>query len=249
MRVEGLWHNLGTVLLLPGFPISLIGLIGLLTLPWVARGSAVRPVLLLSVITFLVTSLVFPVSTKWGTFLHAAGPFHVLIVLSAMLTLDSGLARLGRRRGWTKQVAWLGATLGLVSGLLFSIVLLGTFGAGSRETARLYEELGTRMAAAGHPLDDRAGPVIGNFPIWIAETQRVRSLGLPDEPPEDVLDLARTFPGTRYLVLTNPESEHWPGDLEAGVAGAECFRPIDLGPTPSDDDPLADTTVYEIVCP
>ena len=37
MRVEGLWHNLGTVLLLPGFPISLIGLAAL---PWQGRDRA-----------------------------------------------------------------------------------------------------------------------------------------------------------------------------------------------------------------
>ncbi len=246
MRVEGLWHNLGTVLLLPGFPISLIGLVAL---PWTARGGAVRPVVLLGVITFLVTSLVFPVATTWGTFLHAAGPVHVLIVLSAMLALDGGFDRLSRRLGWTREVAWLGATLGVVSGLLFSGVLLTSFGAGSRDTARLYEELGDRMAATGHRLDEPGLRVIGNFPIWIAETQRVSTLALPDEPPADVLDLAATFPGTRYLILTNPESEHWPADLEAEAAGAECFTPSDLGPFAGPGpDPLASTTVYEIGC-
>lgn len=245
MRVEGLWHNLESVLILPGFPISLIGL---LALPWQGRDRASRPVLMLGIITFLVTSLIFPVATTWGTFLHAAGPFHMLIVLSALLALDAGLARLGAWRGWTRPVAWLGAALGVFSGLLFSVVLLSSFGAGSRSTAALYEELGSRMAAAGRPLDASAGPVIGNFPIWIAETQRIPSLGLPDEPVDDVLDLASTF-GARYLVLTSPESEHWPANLEPGTPGADCFTPIDLGTWTGDgDDPLADTTVYEIVC-
>src|SRR4029077_9538031 len=46
MRVEGLSHNLFTVLLLPGMPLSIIGLAAL---PWQARGAAVRPVVLLSV--------------------------------------------------------------------------------------------------------------------------------------------------------------------------------------------------------
>ncbi len=87
MRIEGLWHNLGSVLLFPGFPISFIGLVAL---PWQARGRTLRPLLLLSLITFLVTSLVFPVATTWGTFLHAAGPFHVLLVISALLALDAG---------------------------------------------------------------------------------------------------------------------------------------------------------------
>ena len=247
MRVEGLWHNLGTVLLLTGIPISLIGLAAL---PWQGRDRAVRPVLLLSVITFLVTSLVFPVATTWGTFLHAAGPVQVLIVLSALLALDAGLARLSARMGWTRPVAWLGPLLGIFSSLLFAVVLLPGFGAGSRETEATYQQLGERMAAAGRPLDETAGPVISNFPIWIAESQRIPALGLPNEPVEDVLDLARRFPGTRYLVLPSPESSHWPSNLEPGAPGSDCFAPITLPPWTGDGaDPLADTTVYEIVCP
>ena len=39
------------------------------------------------------------------------------------------------------------------------------------------------MAEIGHPLDASAGPVITNFPIWMAETQRIPSLALPNEPP------------------------------------------------------------------
>jgi hypothetical protein len=116
----------------------------------------------------------------------------------------------------------------------------------------MYAELGTRMAAIGRPLDETAGPVITNFPIWMAETQRIPSLALPDESPEDVLDLARTFPGTRLLVLISPEGKHWPGDLEAARPGSECFRAVDLGPStagPSSEDLLEDVRVYEIVCP
>ena len=79
-------------------------------------------------ITFLITSLVFPVATTWGTFLHAAGPFHVLLVISALLALDAGLARLGSRMGWTRPVAWLGAMLGIFASILFSAALLPTFG-------------------------------------------------------------------------------------------------------------------------
>src|SRR6478672_894297 len=190
MRVEGLAHNLFSVLLLPGIPIAVVGL---LALPWQGRAHALPPVLILGITTFLVTSLVFPVSTTWGTFLHAAGPIHVLLVISALLALDAGIARLAARMGWTRPVAWLGAALGIFSAALFTAVLLPTFGVGSRETARLYDALATRMAAAGHPLDAAAGPVISNFPIWMAESQRISALALPDEPPRDVLDLASTF--------------------------------------------------------
>ena len=246
MRVEGLWHNLGTVLLLPGFPLSLIGLVAL---PWQGRDRASRPIVLLAITTFLVTSLIFPVATTWGTFLHAAVPAHVVLVLSAILGLDWFLAWLGGRLGWTRPVAWLAAVLGVSSGLLFSLVLLPSFGAGSRDTQAYYEELQARLAAVGEDIGPAADPIISNFPIWVAETGRVRALGLPDEPPADVLDLAGTF-GAHLLILTDPAHRHWPADLEAGVDGAACFTPIDLGqPVADGDDLLADTTVYRIGCP
>ncbi len=248
MRVEGTWHNLASVLVLPGFPIALIGLGAL---PWTARGTAVRPVLALGVITFLVTSLLFPVATTWGTFLHAAGPVHVLLILSALLALDGGFARLGDRLGWTKPVAWLGATLTIASAGLFSAVLLPAFGTGSQTTATLYETLGDRLAAIGHPLEKGGGPVITNFPIWLAETSDVEALALPDETPADVLDLARTFDGTRLVIITGDEHGDWPAVLDRPGPDVGCFRELDLGPPtdPSAPDPLAETRVFEIVCP
>jgi hypothetical protein len=115
----------------------------------------------------------------------------------------------------------------------------------------MYDELGARMRAAGHPLDVPGLRVITNFPIWLAETERVSSLALPDEPPTDVLDLASTFgSGTRYLILISPEGKHWPGDLHAGLPGSDCFAPLDLGTHAGPgEDPLASTTAYEIGCP
>ena len=71
---------------------------------------------------------------------------------------------------------------------------------------------------------------MSNFPIWVAETQRVSTLALPDEAPADVLDLVSEFPRTRYLILTSPEGDHWPTDLAAARPGAECFVPVELGP-------------------
>ena len=247
MRVEGFAHNLFSVLILPGLPISLIGLVGL---PWAIRGAAIRPVVIVSFAAFLVTTLVFPVATTWGTFLHAAGIFQVLLVLSALLALDTAIARLGSRLGWTRPVAWLGPLLGVFGSLLFSVAILPSFGNGSADTAGRYRELAIVMGDIGHPLDGSSGPVITNFPIWMAETQRISSLALPDEPPRDVLDLASTF-GSKLVVLLDAESAHWPGDLDARVDGAECFRELDLGVDPStvSYDPLGNVRAFEIVCP
>ena len=105
------------------------------------------------------------------------------------------------------------------------------------------------MAAVDRPLSAPGMRLMSNFPIWVAETQRVSTLALPDETPADVLDLVSEFTGTRYLILTSPEGEHWPTDLAAARPGAECFVPVELGPyADAGEDPLAKTTVYEIGC-
>jgi hypothetical protein len=247
LRLTGLEHNLINVLMLLGLPVSAVGLIAL---PWQGRGFAVRPLLAISLVTFLITSLLFPAATQWGTFLHAAAPVHVLLVLSGILGLDAAVTRLGQRLAWTRSVTWVGAVGSVAVSLMFSAVLLPGYGQSSRDTARHFEELGLRMAAIGRPLDRSAGPVISNFPIWMAETQRVSALALPNEPPQDVLDLKDHFDGTRLLVLVGAGGSHWPADVESGQPGSDCFTPLDLGtyagPGP---DPLADTTVYDIACP
>ncbi len=245
MRVQGLGHNLGNVLLVPGMPVSLVGLIAL---PWQARDRALRPLVLLSAVTFLVTSLLFPVATTWGTFLHAAAPVHVLLIVSALGALDAGIAALGRRLGWTRPVAWLGALLGVFGSALFSVALLPSFGSGARATETQYQALAEGMAAIGAPLDGSA-PVIHDFPIWLAETQRVPALALPDEAPADVLDLASRF-GARWLIVSSADRGLWPAILDGPDPDARCFQEVRL-PVPADRakaDAIADTRVFRITC-
>jgi hypothetical protein len=236
LRVTGLLHNLFNVLLYLGVPISIIGLVAL---PWTARGRALRPLLVFSVVTFLVTSLLFPVATTWGTFLHGGGAIHVLLIVSCLLALDALIVRIGRIRGWTRPVAWLGPALTVFGGALFTVALLPSFAAGSRGTAEHYDRLAAELSQAGVPFD-RDEPVISNHPVWVAETARVPSLALPDEPPESVLDLAATFPGTRLVIVEGTDFRHWPSSIDDGVRGAECFREVDLS--------LDETRVFEVVC-
>jgi hypothetical protein len=245
MRVDGLTHNLFNVLLLLGIPVSVIGLVAL---PWQGRDRALRPVLLVSVLTFLATSLLFPVATTWGTFLHAAVPAHVLLLISALGALDAGIAGLGRRLGWSRPVAWLGALLAIFGSALFTVALLPAFGAGARDTERQYAVLARQMAAIGAPLDDSA-PVIHDFPIWLAETERVRGLALPDETPADVLDLANQF-GARWLISASGDHGSWPAILDGSTPETACFEEVLLPPPDDSDDAAAieDIRVFRIEC-
>src|ERR1035437_8781945 len=111
-HLEGLAHNLLNVLMLPAFPLGLLGIVALF---WVGRRRALRPVVLVSIFTFLVTSLAFPVATQSGTFLHAAGPAFVLLVIGGIVALDSFVATVGRWRHWTHTVAWLGPAFAIAA--------------------------------------------------------------------------------------------------------------------------------------
>jgi hypothetical protein len=245
MRVDGLSHNLFSVLLLLGIPVSIIGLVAL---PWQGRDRALRPVLLVSLVTFLTTSLLFPVATTWGTFLHAAVPAHVLLLISALGALDGGIALLGRRLGWSRPVAWLGALLAIFGSALFTVALLPSFGTGARDTQRMYDVLARQMAEIGAPLDDSA-PVIHDFPIWLGETARVRSLALPDETPADVLDLANQF-GAKWLISASGDHGAWPAILDGNEPATACFEGVLLPPPddPVDASAIEGIRVFRIGC-
>jgi len=241
-RIGGFVHNLINVLLVPGAPIALVGLIAL---PWAARLRALRPLLVLALLTFLVATLVFPVQTRWGTFLHASIPAAILLLVAGLAGLDEGLAWVGRRRGWTRPVAWAAPLFAVFGALLFMVPGVISYGGQAGGTEAAYADLGSRMRAAGVPLDGTA-PVIANHPIWLAEVHRVSTLSLPDEPVASVLDLARTF-GARLLVLDGAHGG-WPDRL-ASDSDAACLEPIAL-PPPADTVPGGDDfRVFRVACP
>jgi hypothetical protein len=246
MRAEGVGHNLFSVLLVPGAPVSLVGFVAL---PLVVRLRSLRGVVAVGAITFLITSLVFPVATTWGTFLHAAGPIHVLLVISALVGLDRLIAAVGDRRAWTNPVAWLGPALTISGAVLFTAVLLPSFGSQSRATEARYEALAAQMAVAGIPLGSN-GPVITDFPIWLAAATDVEALALPAESPASVADLARTF-GARTLIISGDDHGSWPGVLGTSAPSSSCFEPVDIGvpADPGEAAALNGTRVYRIVCP
>ena len=245
MRLEGLYHNLFTVLLIPGFPTSFIGLVAL---PFFFRLAALGPLTILSVTTFLVTSLVFPVSTTWGTYLHAAGPAHVLLIVSALLGLDAFIAWVGVKRGWTRPVAWLGATLTVAASLLFLVAPTGMpFVGGQSQALRTRYEVIDRDILPLLELQ-RGQAVITNFPVWLTETTGVRALALPNESPADVYDLAGTLNGSALIIAG--EHGDWPAILAEGGPSSECFEEVQV-PTsaePAEAGALKELHVYKQVC-
>lgn len=261
LRWVGTVHNVTQVLLLLGVPLSIIGLAGLVPIvrrrvgPEAADPDPLRPLIIFSVITFLVASLVFPVSTTWGTFLHAAGAIHVLLVISAVLVLDGLILWVGARRGWTRPVAWLGPTFAISGCLLFSAVVLPADGRGARATADRYAALAAAFGPASSPdsvldLAAEPGPVITDFPIWFAEATRHRTLALPNEPIDSILDLARSFdPPARILVVATDNDGVWPATILAGDPGADCFVPVDLPDLAAYPGALDDVLAFTIRCP
>jgi len=250
LRFIGIGHNVLNVLLLLGIPV---GVVGFVALPWFGRAMALRALVIVCVVTFAVTSLVFPVSTTWGTYLHAAGAAHVLLILSGLLALDALIARVGRARGWTRPVAWLGPAFALFGSVVFSIVLLGAFGRGSADERDRWEAISHALPAAGFALGPGEGPILTDFPIWLADTTGNRALALPEESPAAVVELARAFLGTRaVVVLDDPDGERiWPAVLDAGGPGSECFEEVRLGrlPVPALDVALEGTRLFRINCP
>jgi hypothetical protein len=211
-----------------------------------ARSSAnpLRPLILFSVVTFAVASLVFPVATTWGTFLHAAGAIHVLLVISALLVLDAVIGWVGRRRGWTRPVAWLGPAFAIAGCLLFSGVLLAEDGKASRGGAAHFGALAAalRDPAFAMPIDAEPGPIITDVPIWLAESTGHHTLALPNEPADSILDLAGRFdPPARILVVSTDNTGVWPATILAGDPRSECFVPLPLA--------VRDVLAFRIRCP
>ena len=248
LRVAGGAHNLFDVLVIPTFPI---GIIGLLALPWTGRLAALRPLALAAAITFLATSLIFPVSTLWGTFLHAAGSIYALLTVSSLIALDALIVRIGRIRHWTRPVAWLGPAFAVAVSIPLLAVSIVAVHQQSGDVQARYDALPAALTQAGLPLADIA-PIITNNPIWLAESARVPTLALPEESPAAVLALAHRF-GARVLVITLDDGRRWPSILDQAGPGSACFVNVPItdssGRTPGDGSALAQIRVFRIICP
>jgi len=201
---DAVWHNFGQVLMVPGNFVVLFGLITLI-LGWRSHRIrfAVSPLwalLIYGALVFLVTSIVFPIATLWGTFEHAAGPLLVAFVVLAAIGGDTFVARLRTWRGWPRPNA--GMAPAALTALVFAVTLVQLASAGSqaqghqREIAAVADYLRTYMP-------EPRTPVITNRPMWLSDGLGVSTLAVPDESSDSVVDLARRF-GARAVVIVDP---------------------------------------------
>jgi hypothetical protein len=172
--VGALGHDLLTVVLVPAFPVGLIGLGAIVALRRSAplrRVTALSVLLVSGVITYLVADIAFPVATEWGTFMHASGPLLVGLSVAGVLGLDALVARAGRRRAWSRPNAWLGpvAVLAVAIPLLALQVAIV-----SGQSAALTERMASvaaqvRRIADAAGLSGRAGTLPARHAVVISD--------------------------------------------------------------------------------
>ncbi len=222
---EAFRHDIVNVLLIPSVAVVLIAAIALLAgrrHATALKGSPLAALLLLGGFTLIVTSVLFPVPTLWGTFEHAAGPLLVALIVTASLGADAFVARVRAWRNWPRSNAWL-APATLVA-LTVPLTLLQLTGAAtnSREEQQRFAALAATvpqaLAAAGV---DPSTPLITDRPVWLSQALGRYALALPDEPADDVLTLARDF-GAQAVVVVEDRGRH----PQALAAAPGCYAEL-----------------------
>jgi hypothetical protein len=224
-------HDLTDVLVVPAFPVGLLGLLALVALrraPAVREPTALQVLLLSGGLTFLATVLLFPVATRWGTFLHASGPLLVALLTLAMLGADAVLARISRARRWSRPniivapIALLTVTVVLLA-LQASVVV----GQSERLSARYRSVAAWLETAALEVGEPFPMTFISDHPMWLADATDRQAVVLPDEPPADLGRLADAF-DTRWLVVLDERGRYPYALLEGDAAGCLAVAPRSL---------------------
>jgi len=243
-QLAALARNAADVVLFPTAPLGLIGLITLAVvafgrLPGALRALPLRLALLTGAATFLVTSLVFPVASAWGTFRHAAGPVAVALGVLAVLGLDAAVAGLVRLRGWPRSNAWLAPLAAVAMAIPLALLQVRLFAAQAGALEDRFARIIPAVEAlpqladaprAGDPPAPRVA-VLSDHPIWMAEALGRPVGALPDEPPSDVWRLARAL--SARIVVVIDQRGRYPAAFD-GVDEA-CFAPIRLQDQAIDD--------------
>ncbi|MEO7119089.1 MAG: hypothetical protein ABIZ34_08975, partial [Candidatus Limnocylindrales bacterium] len=166
----------------------------------------------------LVSSLLLPVATLWGTFLHASGPLLIGLTVAAMLGLDAAVAHLRSLRHWRRQNAWLAPLLVLSLTAPLGLLQVSILG-------RQSVELQVRIAGLARDVativdDDRI--LISDHPVWLSDALDRPVIALPDEPPALVARLAADFDAGIVVIMDErgryPDAWREPGGMDCQAA-------------------------------
>jgi hypothetical protein len=215
---------LSDALLFPAFPIGVVGLISLVGLwrsPTLRRPSALTVLLWSGGLTFLATVLLFPVASRWGTYLHASGPLLVALTAVSALGADAAVARISRWRRWPKVNVIIGPVALVLVAVSMSVLQLGLLGDQTSVRQERYEAIASALAEIASEAGDAApSTLMTDHPMWLATVTGQPAIALPDEDPASVLALAERF-GTDWLVVID-ERGRYPGAL-LDPAGQDCL--------------------------
>jgi len=168
-------------------------------------------------LTFLGTALLFPVATRWGTFLHASGPLLAGLIVAAALGADALVARLSELRHWPRPNIIIGPiALVAVSALMGYLQLSLLADQASRQGARMEAVAAGLSSIAEATGEEVPTTLISDHPMWLAAALDRRAVALPDEELSSLMLLSEAFQAP-WLVLVD-ERGRYPGALLDGTA-------------------------------
>jgi hypothetical protein len=220
------------VLLLPAFPVGALGLLAVLGLwrtPLMRHPTALRVLLLSGGLTFLATVLLFPVASRWGTYLHASGPFLVGLTACSVLGADALLATVSRWRSWPRANVIIGPAALVVVTLVMGWLQLDLLAEQTRARETRLTSIASTLAEIG---SREAGALpetyMTDHPMWLATVTRTPAIALPDEDPTSLQALSSRF-GTDWLVVIDERGRYPDALLDPASRGCLDGTPTQLG--------------------
>ena len=213
---------------MPALPWSVVGIAGSALL-WRAR--PIRLLLATAVLTLATDTLIFPVSTLYGTFLHGSAPVLALLAIgSAHVAVGVGRWAAAREQG--PELAALAGAGALAWCLLSTSFGAADYAAWANGVAARYRALAAGLAGSIGP----RAVIIATHPAWVWREAGYAAVVLPDEGAASVLSLANAY-GASVVVVDGVDGP-WPD----AASTSPCLVPLAVPPAAS---PL---TAFEVVC-
>ena len=232
--LAALWAGLVEVLLLPAVPVGAVGLVALIAMrrsPALRRPTSLAALLASGFLVLASTVLLFPVATRWGTFLHASGPLLVGLLVMAVFGMDALLARVSAWRHWRQPNVILGPTRAHHPGRGASAACRSAWSPTSRVSAKRATPPSPGPSRRSPTMMGRLSRPPSSPTIRCGSPRRLErdAIALPDEDLASVAALSRRFEAP-WLVIVD-ERGRYPASLLAPAARA-CLAgpPVALEP-------------------